>query len=247
MAFDENVINYDRYRTRYVKELFDDLFAYSSCIEDSRVVEVGCGTGQATSWVLETGCTLTAIEIGKNLCDFTRGKYKNYPKFEVLNLPFEDYTMEESSIDMVFSASAFHWIPDDVGYPKIHNALKKGGCFAIIGCPVEVASENMELKTEIERLEREYFPQSDNIAKNGHDLMRLKFKKYSFSDIVHKQYSAFRELNADEYIGLMLSISMFSELSEVDKNSLFKKMHEVINAHGCIQIHDKIDLYVGRK
>lgn len=79
--------------------------------------------------------------------------------------------------------------------------------------------------------------------------MREKFEKYGFSDIVHKQYSAFRQLNAEEYVSLMLSIliSMFSELSETYRNLLFKRVREVINAHAQIQIHDKMDLFIGRK
>ena len=247
MSFDDNVLNYDKYRTTYVKELFDDLFAYSNCNENSHVIEIGCGTGQATSWVLDRGCTLKAIEIGKNLCDFTKNKFKNYPKLEVINMPFEEYTMQENSVDMVFSASAFHWIPEDIGYPKVYNALKKGGCFAIIGCPVEIADVNAELKAEVEGIEREYLPQNTGTYQDEYNIMQQKFELYGFHDIIHNQYSAFRELTAEEYVGLMMSVSRISKLSGPSRDLLFEKIRNVINKHRSIQIHDKMDLYMGRK
>ena len=57
----------------------------------SRVVEVGIGTGQATLPVLETGCTLTAVEPGANLAGMCREKFRAYPRFSVVVAKFEDF------------------------------------------------------------------------------------------------------------------------------------------------------------
>ena len=32
--------------------------------------------------------------------------------------------------DLVYSASAFHWIPEEIGYSKVYEMLKPGGAFA---------------------------------------------------------------------------------------------------------------------
>jgi 16S rRNA A1518/A1519 N6-dimethyltransferase RsmA/KsgA/DIM1 with predicted DNA glycosylase/AP lyase activity len=46
------------------------------------VLEVGIGTGQATLPILETSCSLTAIELGYHLAEFSKCKFKNYKKFK---------------------------------------------------------------------------------------------------------------------------------------------------------------------
>lgn len=54
-------------------------------------MEVGIGTGQATLPVLETGCTLTAVEPGANLAGMCREKFRAYPRFSVVVAKFEDF------------------------------------------------------------------------------------------------------------------------------------------------------------
>ncbi|MCL2564997.1 MAG: class I SAM-dependent methyltransferase [Defluviitaleaceae bacterium] len=247
-VFDDYVLQYDKYRSTYVKELFDDLFSYSNCNKDSFVVEVGCGTGQATSWVLKTGCALKAIEIGKNLCEFTKEKFKDHNNLEVINMPFEDYEVKENSVDLIYSASAFHWIPEDIGYPKVYKALKQGGSFAIFGCPVEISDENKKLKDEIEELEMEYFPAKNTLTHEDENLtIQQQYEKYGFRDYFYKQYSTFRGLEANEYIGLLLSVSAYGKLDNNIRDALFEKMRGKINKYGRVQVHDKIDLHICRK
>ena len=41
-----------------------------------------------------------------------------------------DAALEEGAYDLVYSASAFHWIPEEIGYPKVYGMLKPGGAFA---------------------------------------------------------------------------------------------------------------------
>ena len=53
MKFDEDEINYDRWRPGYPDELFQ------------AALEVGIGTGQATRPFLEAGCRVTAVELGE--------------------------------------------------------------------------------------------------------------------------------------------------------------------------------------
>ena len=51
----------------YPGELFEDLVAITGMDERSRVLEVGCGTGQATRSLTALGCPVTAIEPGPGL------------------------------------------------------------------------------------------------------------------------------------------------------------------------------------
>ena len=246
MSFDDSVVNYDKYRSVYLQALFGDLFNYSNCNSSSLVVEVGCGTGQATSWVLNTGCTLKAIEIGKNLCDFTAHKFRDFRNLEVINTSFEDYEIQDGSLDLIYSATAFHWIPYKIAYPKALKALKKGGCLATFWCNWEVSDKNDKLKKEITALENEYNPPDNQSFEDRCKGNQWFFNHYGYKDFFSKYYSVYRKFTAEEYIGLLQTSSVYMKVNDIERESLFEKIRNTINEYGCIQIHDKIDLYMGR-
>ncbi|HAG42838.1 MAG TPA: hypothetical protein DCL31_04970 [Clostridium sp.] len=58
---------------------------------DKSLIEVGCGTGQATEPFLKTKCKVTAVELGENLSSYTREKFKSYKNLNVVQSVFEKY------------------------------------------------------------------------------------------------------------------------------------------------------------
>lgn len=59
-----------------------------------------------------------------------REKFKDYPRFSILTGKFEDTAFDNHTYDFIFSASAFHWVPEEIGYPKVFSRLKSGGVFS---------------------------------------------------------------------------------------------------------------------
>ncbi len=131
LAFDEDPGNYDRWRPRYCDTLFSKITSFSGLSSAKTAVEIGCGTGQATEPLLKAGAKITAVEIGENLTGFCRKKFRHYPNFHVENIAFEDVSIEDGSIDLVYSATAFHWIPEEVSYSKVFRMLRSGGTIAL--------------------------------------------------------------------------------------------------------------------
>ncbi|WP_349670142.1 rRNA adenine N-6-methyltransferase family protein, partial [Lacrimispora sp.] len=75
---------YENLRPGYVPELYKDIFNYISINQNSNIVEVGIGGGQATLPILKTGCNLTAVEYGTELAELCRNKFKEYPNFSAI-------------------------------------------------------------------------------------------------------------------------------------------------------------------
>jgi len=71
-TFDEVAELYDRARPGYPPELFDDLVALAGLGPASRVLEIGCGTGQATIPLVERGLDMTCLELGQSLAAVAR-------------------------------------------------------------------------------------------------------------------------------------------------------------------------------
>ena len=54
--------------------------------------------------------------------------------------------------DLVYSASAFHWVPENVGYTKVFSMLKRGGAFAQFANHPYRTKDNLPLSEEIDRI-----------------------------------------------------------------------------------------------
>ena len=80
-TFDTVASTYEKLRPGYVDELYRRLFEYSPICENSRVVEIGIGGGQATLPVLQTGCQLTAVEYGPTWPRYAGKSSRNFPIF----------------------------------------------------------------------------------------------------------------------------------------------------------------------
>ena len=129
--FDTIPDKFDQYRPRYCDDLFVDLIEYAKLVPGKTALEVGPGTGQATEPILKTGCSYLAIELGENFTEFMANNFRRYANFQIVNADFETYDFGNERFDLVFSAAAFHWIPENIGYPKAFDILKSGGTFAM--------------------------------------------------------------------------------------------------------------------
>ena len=65
--FDGVAERYDAARPRYPRVVVDDLVALAGLESGSRVLEIGCGTGQLTVDLARRGLDVTAVEIGPAL------------------------------------------------------------------------------------------------------------------------------------------------------------------------------------
>src|SRR3954463_11880016 len=88
-TFDADAARYDRARPGYPSALFDDLAALAGLGPGSRVLEIGCGTGQATVPLAERGYQVVAIELGAELAVVARRNLTRFPAVEVVTGAFE--------------------------------------------------------------------------------------------------------------------------------------------------------------
>ncbi|MFL0248275.1 class I SAM-dependent methyltransferase [Candidatus Clostridium stratigraminis] len=250
-TFNSVYAEYDKWRPSYVKVLYDDIFNVKAINPSSNVLEVGIGTGQATLPILETGCSLTAIELGYNLAEFSKYKFKNYEKFNVENLAFQDFECSTNSFDLIFSASAFHWIPEDIGYTKVFDMLKSGGVFARFANHPYKDKKRNNIHIAFEKIYAKYMPGSlggDEYSKENAKNLAGIANKYGFIDISYKLYHRTRTFTADEYTFLLGTYSDHIIIEETTRIKFFDEIREAINANGgIITIYDTIDLQLARK
>src|SRR6187549_3838365 len=79
VTFDEDAERYDRARPGYPTAVFDDLLALAGLGPGARVLEIGCGTGQATVPLAERGCEVVAVELGAQMAAVARSNLARFP------------------------------------------------------------------------------------------------------------------------------------------------------------------------
>jgi SAM-dependent methyltransferase len=131
-TFDTAAERYDRARPGYPPQLFDDLAAICGLEPGARVLEIGCGTGQATVPLAERGFRIVAVELGSSLAEVARRNLARFPSVEVVVAAFEDWPLPAEPFDLVLCATAFHWLDPAVRLEKAANALRPGGSLAVI-------------------------------------------------------------------------------------------------------------------
>lgn len=255
-TFNTKAETYEKMRPGYVPDLYDDIFKLADVNANSNVVEIGIGGGQATLPILKTGCRLTAVEYGENFAQICREKFKDYSSFLIIVGKFEEVALKENFYNLIFSASAFHWIPEEIGYPKVLNLLKSGGVFARFANHPYRNKGNPDLAKVIDHIYALYYykfynktPQilqeySEQEASARADIA----KKYGFVDVSYKLYNRTRIFTSEEYIELLGTYSDHIAIEENIRKKFFSEIKSAIdNFGGKIDIYDTIDLQLARK
>lgn len=236
-TFNEIAKEYEKYRPPYPEQLFRDILDYSELKSNNEILEIGCGTGQATSGFVKFGYSnITAIELGENLAELTREKFKDRPSVRIINSQFETWNHENVHFNLAISGTAFHFIqPQELGYRKVFDLLRDQGSIAFFWT-VHVPSYH-EPYNEIRELYRKYAPQLDDSQNPSmeqimEDRSKLTLKDGLFEDLKVMQYTWEQLFTASEYISLLNTNSRHRLVPEGIRNELFREIREVIERHG---------------
>lgn len=130
-TFDSAAERYDRARPEYPDALFDELIAATHIQPGAKLLEVGSATGKATLPLAKRGFDITCVEIGADLAAVARQRLAGYPNVRVSHADFDTWTAPQPHFDLVFAATAWHWLDPATRYQRAAAALKPHGHLAI--------------------------------------------------------------------------------------------------------------------
>jgi len=130
-TFDVAADMYDRTRPESPDALFDALIELTDARPGDHVLEIGCGTGQATRPLSARGFRITCLEIGAKLAAVARRNLGPYEGVHVINESFEAWPPPHgATYDVVLAATSWHWIDPGAKYRKAWELLRPGGHLA---------------------------------------------------------------------------------------------------------------------
>jgi trans-aconitate methyltransferase len=131
-AFGADPASYHRARPAYPDWVFEVLRARCGLARDAATFEIGAGTGIATRRLLDLGANpLVAIEPNARLAAYLRETIRD-PALTVVHASFEDAAFTRAGFDLGVSATAFHWLHEDIALTRIAELLRPGGWWAMV-------------------------------------------------------------------------------------------------------------------
>ncbi len=244
--FDTIPEQFDKYRPRYSKELFDDLIKYTNIGPGKDVLEIGPGTGQATDPILNTGCNYNVIELGENLCEMMKKKYDSYSNFSIVNDDFVTHDYGNQKFDLIYSAATIQWIDEDIAFSKTFKLLKPGGVLAMMFTKSDYKTPNEELYNKIQKVYGEYFKPEEYYSRGHFNYDNAP--NYGYIDFEKHEFKGVREMNSEEYVSYCGTHCDHLVIPEPYKTKFFEGLRDaVLQNGGKVVFLDTYVLYLTKK
>lgn len=208
---------YDRARPRYPDRLFADLVELT---EGTRLVEIGCGTGQATRDLVRHGFDVTCVELSADLAALAR---RNVPEAEIVVADVERWQPERAGFDVVAAFTAFHWLDPDTRRETASRLLREGGSIAIVETHHVMGEDRFF--ADVQEDYDAVVPHPDNAPPPPGDDVDTGATRRYLVDI---------EYTPDEYIAVLGTYSSNLALPSAQREELFRRIRARAAAQGTV-------------
>jgi SAM-dependent methyltransferase len=252
-TFNEVAEHYDGVRPPLPPGLLDELVALTSLSPNGRVLEIGCGTGRATTALARLGCRIVAVELGDALAEVARRNLASFPDAEVINAPFEEWPLPREPFDVVTAFDAWHWLDQDIALEKAAAALRPGGAIAIVGGD-HVAGGDTDFFNEMQDCYERFMPgtppglrlaNADDIPHKDRGLAA----HHAFDVPVFRRWMQETGYTTKTYFDLLRSFSGHIALAPDDRAALFACLEELLESRygGRVKRATLTELCVARR
>ncbi len=236
-VFNEVPELYDRVRPGYPDELFADLVSVTGLAETSSVLEVGCGTGQATRSLAALGCPVTAVEPGTHMAALACGRLAGFRNVNVERSTFEDWDDRGRRFDVLVAASSWHWVDPSIGWRRAHDVLRPRGWMALLGNVVIRRPGEPEVYAETADLHERFCPGNPGW---GHPPLEEDVRTTDegwglvddpgglFGPTIVRWYPTVQWFNGDGFADLLRSTSLYRRLDHDVREPLLDAVAERI-------------------
>jgi SAM-dependent methyltransferase len=231
--FDSSALDYDLYRPNYPAVVISEMAHLSNLKSSSRVLEVGCGTGQATLQLARRGYAIESIDQGSRMVSLAKRNCRAFQTVHFRIGKFESLRFQPTAYDLVFSAEAFHWIEPKVRISKAALLLMERGSFSLLyNYPGKSTDGTMEaLKEVIEEESGGKLSSWDYLEEVGDWKEEIENSRLFFAPKL-RRHKWTADYNATSYSGLFRTYSDFLSLPKVVQVRISTRIREVVIKNG---------------
>ncbi len=244
-AFNEVSAEYNTARPGYPPKVIDTILKYAKLPKNAKILEIGCGTGQATKFFAERGYRITAVDISANIVAIAQKNLARFKNVKFIVNSFEDAALTQNSFDIIIAAQSFHWIEPARGFAKINQLLKPGGVLALFWNLTEYNKTTWLAK--IKKLFAAYSPHFTNNQRHRTTTDDLT----TLGGLTHtKQYQFYWQepYTKEKYLELSKTWSWAVALGKNKQSKLFAEVKKIIkNIPEPLMVPYQTDLLLGKK
>jgi SAM-dependent methyltransferase len=205
---------------------------------------VGCGPGNGTVPLAERGFRITCLEPGPRLAAAARRNLAGY-EVEVVERAFEDWEPPGAErFDLIFAATAWHWIDPAVGYQLAWSWLRPGGQLAIWGAghvfPADGDSFFRELQDVYDEI-GEGMPPGDGYFRPGEEPDdRAVIEASGLFDVTLIRHFDWEvRYSGEAYIALLSTFSSHIDMADWKRDRLYGEIRRRLAARpdGTVRRH----------
>lgn len=237
-TFEEVADVYEQARPTYPPEVFDDLTALARLPRSARIVEIGCGTGQATLPLAERGYHITCVELGEQLAGVARRKLAAFANVEVVHTNFETWHPARAGFDAAVAFTSFHWLAPETRYAKTASILREQGMLAVVSTRHVLPADGDDFFVEVQEDYEAVLPE-DPKTKAGAggppvpdavaDLADEIGASEHFRNVAARRYLWDVSYSANEYLAVLNTYSGHRALDTARRERLLSRIRRRID------------------
>ena len=249
-TFERDPEGYATGRPGYPAEVFAVLVERCGLGEGTGVIEIGPGTGQATSELLRRGAHVHAVEPGPGLARYLLSQHVGEP-LEVTVSAFEDAVLPAAAADIVVAATSFHWVDTEIGMEKVLAALRPGGWIALWWNlwydPAGPDAFSRALDPIFEEFGNRESPA--HVDQNQEEHWLPLMRPAGFDDVTAERFAWDVEQQSDDLVALFSTFSGIRVRPAAEQAQVLERIRAVADEQfgGSVRRTYQTALYTGRK
>jgi SAM-dependent methyltransferase len=189
---------------------------------DSRVVELGAGTGKFTTYLAATGARVTAVEPVASMRDRL---IQRLPAVEAIDGTAEKIPLADGSGNAVFAAQAFHWFDGKRTLAEVYRVLKPGGGLGLIWNVRDESRPWVRKLTEILDQHETGTPRYRSL-----EWMRAFQDGSPLTPLETREFSHVQRLRPDELFDRVASISFIAAMPEPQRLGILDQIRALLQS-----------------
>jgi ubiquinone/menaquinone biosynthesis C-methylase UbiE len=194
-------------------------------LEPSSALDLGAGTGKLTRLLVERFQHVFALEPLKGMRILLESLVT---RAQVVAGTAEDIPLADASIDVVFSADAFHWFDGAKALAEIERVLRPRGALVLMWNEPHRPSEPSISAASALLDERGSSERQVNRYSSGE--WRQPFTSSSFGDLKQAQYLHKQVVGRDQLVAYFASMSWIAVLPPNERRDLLSEVEDVLVA-----------------
>lgn len=248
-TFDEIARVYRTARPDYPEALIDDVICFAALQPNDAILEVGCGTGQATRSFARRGFRILAIDPGAEMIRAAAESLAEFSNVELVEATFEAWRANRAGFELIIAAQSWHWVSPEVRFARAAEVLSSDGTLAVFGhVPVGLPAALLE------RIKQAYLGHAGiwGPPPEAWYLPAGPFKGWFdelglFGPVTHKSYPWKWQHTTSSYVDFLRTRSDLRMLAAARRETLLEEIAAAINDQGgSFEVDYETHLYMAR-